>query len=104
MITRKSLDGSVKEYRFVIQVSHDRSDWTFSLNLAASVFDAVIHVSYALVSCSKSQAFLAHGDIMKPRSWVPVTRAFLWRFAVHHLHAYLLLVRMIKIGITYIGS
>ena len=68
MITRKSFDGSVNEYRFVTHVSQDLSACTFSLKRAPNVFAAVIHVSYALVSCSSSHAFRAHGEIMKPRS------------------------------------
>jgi hypothetical protein len=44
-MTRKSAEGSVNEYRFVIHVSHDLSDPTVLLKRAAKVLAAVISVS-----------------------------------------------------------
>ena len=89
MITKKSKLGSVNEYLFVTQVSHDRRHFVFELYRVAKVRAEIISVSYAFESFSISQAFLAHGEIMKLRSWVVLRWAFLWRFTVHHLHAYL---------------
>lgn len=68
MITKKSKLGSVNEYLFVTQVSHDRRHFTFGLYLVAKVRAEVIKVSYAFGSLSTSQAFLAQGLIIKLRS------------------------------------
>lgn len=88
MITKKSLLGSVNEYRFVTQVSQDLRAPILESYRVARFCAAVSRLSYAFWSWSSSHAFRAQGEIMKLRSWVVFKWAFWWRLRVHHLHAY----------------
>jgi hypothetical protein len=88
IITKKSREGSVNAYLFVTHVSQDRRHFVFVLYREASVFAAVMRVSYAFTSRSRSQANRAHGDIIKLKSWVVLREAFWCRLTVHHLQAY----------------
>jgi hypothetical protein len=84
MTTKKSVSVLSKLYFFVTHVSHDRMHPTVLLNRDKSVAAAVLMVSSARKSRFNSNASLAQGIIMKPRSCVVRSCAFWCKLSVQY--------------------